>query len=110
MILHNYHSWGRSQKNKPNEHVCTNVIGFRHIVPGGSDGKESIYSVGDIGSIPGLGRSRRGQHGFPLQYSCASLVAQLVKNLPTVWETWVLSLGWEDPVKKGKATYSSILA
>ena len=39
----------------------------------------------------------------------ASLVAQLVKNLPAVWETWVQSLGWEDPLKKGKATHSSIL-
>ena len=42
--------------------------------------------------------------------ACASLVAQLVKNLPAVWETWVQSLGWEDPLEKGKATYSSILA
>ena len=40
----------------------------------------------------------------------ASLVAQLVKNLPAMWETWVLSLGWEDPLEKGKATHSSILA
>ena len=40
----------------------------------------------------------------------ASLVAQLVKNLPAMWETWVRSLGWEDPLEKGKATYSSILA
>ena len=40
----------------------------------------------------------------------ASLVAQLVKNLPAVWETWVRSLGWEDPLEKGKATHSSILA
>ena len=40
----------------------------------------------------------------------ASLVAQLVKNPPTVWETWVLPLGWEDPLEKGKATHSSILA
>ena len=40
----------------------------------------------------------------------ASLVAQLVKNLPAMWETWVRSLGWEDPVEKGKATHSSILA
>ena len=39
-----------------------------------------------------------------------SLVAQLVKNLPAMWETWVRSLGWEDPLKKGKATHSSILA
>ena len=40
----------------------------------------------------------------------ASLVAQLVKNLPAMLETWVLSLGWEDPLEKGKATHSSILA
>ena len=39
-----------------------------------------------------------------------SLVAQLVKNLPAMWETWVLSLGWEDPLKKGTATHSGILA
>ena len=48
--------------------------------------------------------------GYPLQYSWASLVAQLVKNPPAMWETWVQSLGWEDPLKKGKATHSSILA
>jgi len=40
----------------------------------------------------------------------ASLVAQLVKNLPAMWETWVLSLGWEDPPEKGKATHSRVLA
>ena len=40
----------------------------------------------------------------------ASLVAQMVKNLPSMQETWVRSLGWEDPLKKGKATRSSILA
>ena len=48
--------------------------------------------------------------GYPLQYSWASLVAQLVKNLPTMWETWVRSLSWEDPLEKGMATHSSILA
>ena len=37
-------------------------------------------------------------------------MAQLVKNLPAIWETWVRSLGWEDPLEKGKATHSSILA
>ena len=40
----------------------------------------------------------------------ASLVAQLVKNLLAMWETWLRSLGWEDPLEKGKATHSSILA
>ena len=39
-----------------------------------------------------------------------SLVAHLVKNPPAVWETWVRSLGWKDPMEKGKATHSSILA
>ena len=43
-------------------------------------------------------------------YSWASLVAQLVKNLPAIRETWVRSLGWEDPLEKGKATHSHILA
>ena len=42
--------------------------------------------------------------------SWASLIAQLVKNLPAMWETWVRSLGWEDPLEKGVATHSSILA
>ena len=40
----------------------------------------------------------------------ASLVAQTAKNLPAMWETWVLSLGWEDPLEEGMATHSSILA
>ena len=40
----------------------------------------------------------------------ASLVAQIVKNPPAMQETWVQSLGWEDPLEKGMATYSSILA
>jgi len=48
--------------------------------------------------------------GYPLQYYWASLVAQLVKNPPAMWKTWVRSLGWEDPLEKGKATHSSILA
>ena len=47
---------------------------------------------------------------FYLSLLGASLVAQLVKNLPAMWESWVGSLGWEDPLEKGKATHSSILA
>ena len=66
--------------------------------------------MGDLGSIPGLGRSLGEGKGYPLQYSWASLVAQLVKNLPAMRETWVHSLGWEDPLEKGKATHSRILA
>ena len=48
--------------------------------------------------------------GYPLQYSWASLVTQMVKNLPAIWETWAQSLGWEDPLKEGMVTHSSILA
>ena len=60
--------------------------------------------------IPELGASTGGGIGYPHPYSWASLVAQLVNNLPAVRETWVGSLGWEDPLEKGKATHSSILA
>ena len=78
--------------------------------PGGSDGKTSACNVGDWGSFPGLGRSPGKGKDYSIQYSWASLVAQLVKNSPTVLETWVRSLGWEDPLEKGKATHCSILA
>ena len=79
-------------------------------LPDSSVGKESTYVVGDPGSIPRLGRSTGEWIGYPLQYSWASLVAQLVKNPPAMRETWVRSLGWEDALEKGKATHSSILA
>ena len=72
--------------------------------------KESTCNVGDLGSIPRLGTSPGEGIGYPLQHSWASLVAQLVKDLPTMWETWVQSLGWEDPLGKRTATHSSILA
>ena len=48
--------------------------------------------------------------GYPLQQSWTSFVAQLVKNPPAMRETWVQSLGWKDPLEKGKATHSSVLA
>jgi len=67
-------------------------LGFPH----SSVGKESTCNAGDPGSIPGSGRSSREGIGYPLQYSWASPVAQLVKNPPAVWETWVRSLSWED--------------
>ena len=75
-----------------------------------SVGKESTCNAGDTGLIPGSGRSAGEEIGYPFQYSWASLVAQLVKNPPAKWKTWVRSLGWEDPLEKGKATPSSILA
>ena len=60
--------------------------------------------------IPGSGRSTREGIGYPLQNSWASLVAQLVKNPRAMRETWVLSRDWEDPLEKGTAIHSSILA
>ena len=57
--------------------------------PDSSVGKESTCNAGDPGLIPGLGRSAGEGISYPLQYSCPSLVAQLVKNLPAMWETWV---------------------
>ena len=77
---------------------------------GSSVGKESICNEGDPSSIPGLVSSPGEAIVYPLQYSWASLVAQMVKNPPAVWDTWVWSLGWEDPLEEGTATCSSILA
>ena len=65
--------------------------------------------TGDMGLIPGLGRSFGEGNGNPLQYSWASLVAQMVKNPPAMWETWIQSLGQEDPQEQGMATCFSIL-
>ena len=65
--------------------------------PDSSVGKESACNPGE----PGSGRSPGEGISYPLQYSWASLVAQLVKNPPAMWETWVPSLGWEDPLEKG---------
>ena len=62
-----------------------------------SVGKESTCYAGDPSSIPGSGKSSEEGIGYPLQCARSSLVAQLVKNLPAMWETWVESLGWEDP-------------
>ena len=73
-------------------------------------GKESTCNAGDPDSIPGSGRLVGEGIDYPLQYPLALLVAQLVTNLPAMKETWIQSLGWEDPLEKGKATYSSILA
>ena len=78
--------------------------------PGTSAGKESTSNAGDPGLIPGSGRSTEEGIGYSLQYSWVSLVTQLVKNLPAMQETWVRSLSQEDPLEKGKATHSSILA
>ena len=60
--------------------------------------------------FPGSGRSTGEGRGYALQYSWSSLVAQTVKNPPVMWETWVQSLGLEDPLEKGMATDSCTLA
>ena len=77
-------------------------MGFRD----SSVGKESTCNAEDPSSIPGLGRSTGEGPGNSLQYSWVSLVAQLVKNSPTMWETCIESLGWEDPLETGKSTHS----
>ena len=77
---------------------------------GSSAGKESACNAGDPSLIPGSGRSPGEGIGYPLQYPWASLVAQGVRNLPAMRETWVRSLSWEDPLEEGMATHSSILA
>ena len=82
------------------ENVWENFLGLpvsvhSLLVEGGAQGKVLFMALG-FADHPCHGR--------------ASLVAQLVKNPPAVQETWVQSLGWEDPLEEGKATHSSILA
>ena len=79
-------------------------------LPDNPVGKETACNAGDPSLIPGLARSDGEGIGYPLQYPWVSLVAQLLKNPPAMRETWVGSLGWEDPLEKGKATHSNILA
>ena len=85
---------------------CPCLPGF----PGSSAAKESTCNAGHPISTPGSGRSPWEGIGYPLLYSCVSLVAQIVKNLPAMRESWVQSLGWEDSVEEGTATHSSFLA
>ena len=85
-------------------HLC--CVGF----PDGSAGKESTCNAGDPNRIPGSGISPKEGIGYPLQCSWVSQVAQMVKNLPAMQETWVRSLGWEDPLEKGMATHFSTLS
>ena len=71
--------------------------------PDSSVGKESTCNAGDPDLNPGSGRSAAKRMGYPLQYSWASLVAQLVKNPYAMQETWVHSLGWEYPPGQGSS-------
>ena len=86
--------------------VCVWGGGF----PGSSAGKGSTSNAGDSGLIPGSGRSLEEDICSPLQYSWASLVAQMLKKLPAMWETWVQFLGWEDPLEDGVETHDNIHA
>ena len=89
------------------------VIGLWKIfedIPGSSAGKESTCNAGDPSWIPGSESSPGEGIDYPLQYSWAFLVVQMVKNLPSLWETWIQSLGWEDPLEEGMTTHSNILA
>ena len=119
--LNNGHRAGKDQlsfqsprKGIPKECSTTTQLHSSHTLamgfPCGSAGKESACSAGDLSSIPELERSLGERKGYPLQYSWVSLVAQMVKNPLVMWETWVPSLGWKDPLKKGMTTHSSILA
>ena len=78
--------------------------------PDRSAGIESTCNAGDPDSILGSGRFPGEGIGYPLQYSWASLMAQTVKNPSAMQKTWVCSLGWEDSLKEGMSTHSSVLA
>ena len=92
------------------EIVVVTAVCERKGFPDSSVGKESACSAEDTGSIPVLGKSAGEGIGYPFQYSWASFVAQLVKNPPAMRETWVQSLGWEDPLEEGMATHCSSFA
>ena len=84
----------------------TERMGF----PGRSAGQESASNAEGPGSLPGSGSSPGEGIGYLLRRSWASLVAQTVKNLPTMRETWLRSLGWEDPLEEGMANHFSVFA
>ena len=100
--------WNFQKKINKGDKIYLYTIHVVSGFPGSSAGKESACKGGDplvwfLGKIPKEGI------GYPGQYSWASLVAQMVKNLPTMLETWVRSLGRENPLE-GKATHTGILA
>ena len=91
------------------ENICKSHVSSKRLIsnvgfPASSAGKESAYSAGDPGSIPGLGRSPGERIGCPLQCLLASMVVQTTKNLSAMWEIWVRSLSWEVPLEEGMAT------
>ena len=94
--------------------IALNIFEDSYHASGGFSGssadEESACNAGNPGLIPGSERSPGEGIGYQLQYSWASLMAQMVKNLPAVPEMWARSLGQEDSLEKGIATHSSILA
>ena len=83
---------------------------YEFLYPECSVGKEFACNAGDPGSIPGLRWSPGKGIGSPLQYSWASLVAQLVKNPPAMWETWLNPWVGKIPWRRERLPHSSILA
>ena len=75
------------------------AVNIRGILLGSSASKESASNAGDSGSISGLQSSPEEGIGYPLQDSWASLLAQMVKNPPAMWETWSGSLDYKDPLE-----------
>ena len=98
------------EQSSPCYTVGSHYLFFTKGFPGSSVSKESTCKARDPSWITGLGRSPGEEIGYPFQYSWTSLVAQTVKNQPSVPYTWVQFLGWEDPLEEGMATYSTILA
>ena len=81
-------------------------VGF----PGSSAGKESTCNRGDPGSIPGSGKSPCRRDRLPTPVFLGFTAGSDGKESTAMWETWVQSLGWEDPLEKGMETHSSILS
>ena len=115
-ILSSFHSFSGPEKTNfpfPWKYLyhfpASDLYHFSMGFPDSSVVQESTCNAGDPSSIPGLWRFSGEGIGYPLQYSWASFVAQLVKNLHAMRETWVWSLGWEGLLEKGKAYHSSIV-
>ena len=85
--------------------MIKNLPAMQEDFPDSSVGKESTCNAEDPSLIPGLGRDRVPTPGF-LGFPCGSAGKESTCNV----ETWVRSMGWEDPLEKGKATHSSVLA
>ena len=111
MIKHSNLKTIKLSKNKMITFIITisDCVSLDLSFQGSSAGKESACNAGDPGLILGWERSPGEGIGYPLLCSWAFLMAQMVKNPPATWETWVQSLGWEDPLEEGMATHSSIL-